>query len=211
MNAQELDRLRRDSIIAQLRMEYRADAEKFRAYLPAVAAMLDAMNPLPRPSEPPFELTEHEQTHHREALTKMLQGLDGGSMSSKQAVKALEHCANLILDGSLLADVKHETRVQLIKAVLGKSPESFTKDTTILIVDDASETPIANKASIVRGVYLELDKEMRLISISISPEKVKEFHWLMGIVGIGRDIDGKRDVSIRHDDYLAEIDPHGRF
>ena len=71
-NPQELDKLRRDSIIGQLKMKYGSDPDGFRAYLPSVAAVLDAMNPPPRPSKPPFVLTEQERTRHKQALGEIL-------------------------------------------------------------------------------------------------------------------------------------------
>ena len=213
-NPQELDKIRRNSIMGQLKMKYRSDPQGFRAYLPSVAAILDAMNPPPRPSKPRFALTEQERAHHKQGLVKILQKLDDGGLSHEEAVKAFECCAKLLLErnGSLLPEVEHAARVKLVDTFLGRSHESFTDDTTIKIADDASKTPIAYKPSILRGVYMELDKDMRLISITIDPEKVKEGIRMRSIIGIGgRDIEGKRDVSMRHDDYLAEIYARGRF
>ena len=210
---QELDKARRDSIIGQLKMKYRSDPGGFRAYLPAVAAMLDAMNP-PSPArrrEPPFKLTEQERARHKQGLSKMLERLEDGSLSFKQAVRTLEHCANLQRDDSWTRYTNHDTRVKLAKVALGRSHESFTEDTTVMIADGDASVPIVSKVSFLRGVYLELDESMRLISISILPAKVAEFHRLRGIVGLGRDIEGKKDVALRHDDYLAEIYSRGRF
>ncbi len=213
MNPQELDESRRDTIIEQLKMKYGSDPEGFRAYLPMVAAILDAMNP-PSPSgrrEPPFNLTEQERAYYKQGLSKMLEKLKDGSLSFEQAVKALEHCANLMRDDSLTRYTNHDTRVKLTKVVLGRSHESYTEDTTVRIADEDASAPIVSKISFLRGVYLELDDSMRLISISILPAKVAEFRKMTGFVGMGRDIEGKRDVSLRHDDYLAEIYSRGRF
>lgn len=205
---QELDKARRDSIIGQLKMKYRSDPEGFRAYLPEVAAILDVMNPPSSPSrqrEPRFKLTEQERARHKQGLSKMLERLEEGSLSFKQAVRTLEHCANLQRDDSWARYTDHDTRVKLAKVALGRSHESFTEDTTVMIADYEASAPIVSKVSFLRGVYLELDESMRLISISILPAKVAEFHRLRGIVGLGRDIEGKKDVALRHDDYLAEI------
>ncbi len=49
----------------------------------------------------------------------------------------------------------------------------------------------------------------RAVSISINPGKFRKRREAMKIVGIGRDPDPY--ASIRHDDYLAMQDPHGRF
>lgn len=48
---------------------------------------------------------------------------------------------------------------------------------------------------------------MKLISVTISPQRYRERKKLMAFVGIGKDT--ATDVAMRHDDYLAEIDPHG--
>ena len=207
-----MDKARRDTIIGQLKMKYRSDPEGFRAYLPAVAEILDAMNP-PSPArrrEPPFKLTEQERAHHKQGLSKMLERLEDGSLSFKQAVRALEHYANLQRDDNWTRYTNHDMRVKLAKVALGRSHESFTEDTTVRIADDDS-APIVSKVSFLRGVYLELDESMRLISISILPAKVAEFHKMTRFVGMGHDIEGKWDVSLRHDDYLAEIYSRGRF
>ena len=58
-----------------------------------------------------------------------------------------------------------------------------------------------------RGVILNLDGDMRLVSATVIPHKIRERDRLMSIVGIGHD--SKTDVAARHDDYLAEISPHG--
>ena len=211
-NPQELDKLRRDSIIGQLKMKYGSDPDGFRAYLPSVAAVLDAMNPPPRPSKPPFVLTEQERTRHKQALGEILilqEFGESGSVSSIQAIEALEHCANLILDGSLPIDVNFPGKVKLMKAAVGRLPDDFKKDETIVLDCSRSRDEVVNRASVIRGVYLELDKNMRLISISVYPDKYRERFEMLSIVGIGRET--KSDVSIRHDDYLAEIDPHGRY
>lgn len=44
---------------------------------------------------------------------------------------------------------------------------------------------------------------------SVSPHKVKQRQRrkMFAFVGIGQD--EKTDVALRHDEYLAEIDPHG--
>ncbi len=68
---------------------------------------------------------------------------------------------------------------------------------------------VSNKEQVpaIRGVYLDLDKDTRLVSISIDPRKVRERRSLMEFVGAGKD--PEPDVSTRHDDYLAMEDPHG--
>ena len=44
---------------------------------------------------------------------------------------------------------------------------------------------------------------MRLVSITIAPSKIREGKRMMRLVGIAHD--SRDDVSINHDEYLAEI------
>ena len=128
------------------------------------------------------------------------------SIDRHEAVKALEHCAELILNDNLPHDVNHERLVHIFKAAAGKSPGSFRVNTTIPVRANHPEAA-AHRVSLVRGVELNLDTQMKLISMKITPRKVREYREIMKIAGIGRDL--ASDVSVRHDDYLAEQSPHG--
>ena len=76
-----------------------------------------------------------------------------------------------------------------------------------LAVDGRNGDDAARNASMTRGVILNLDGDMRLVSATVIPHKIRERDRLMSIVGIGHD--SKTDVAARRDDYLAEISPHG--
>ena len=131
--------------------------------------------------------------------------LEDGEITAEQAAKGLQRCANLIRDDAFTDEVDYETSKALVKTALGKSPGSYKSKTTVpmLIVNgDALE-----QVSVLRGVYLDLDRERRLVSISINPQGVRERKKLMAIVGIGTD--PEPDVAARHDDYLAMQSPHG--
>ena len=209
MPTRKLNKAQTDILVELLETKYRVEPENFGAYLPEVAQILDGMNPPRRLAQSPFGLTEREKAFHQKNLGGILEMVEEGAASPEQAIKGLEHCATLIHDDSMPKEVRHETLVKLLKAAVGKSPGSFKSKKTIRIAPDGVSTEIVNKVSLVRGVYLELDRNMSLVSISVSPSKVRERRKMLGIVGIGRDREGKRDVSVRHDEYLAEIDPHG--
>ena len=49
---------------------------------------------------------------------------------------------------------------------------------------------------IIRGVVMNLDSDMRLMSIAITPDRVHEYRSLMSIVGIGHDT--KSDLWMRY-------------
>ena len=123
-------------------------------------------------------------------------------LSYEDAIKALEHCAYLIRDDALPGHMRYKAFASLFKAVSGKSPGSFSKNTNIPIDETRGAEP-DHHVSMIRGVVLNLDVEMRLVSITVTPRKLRERKKMMSIVGIGHDT--KTDVARRHDDYLDEI------
>ena len=100
----------------------------------------------------------------------------------------------------------HEVKKGLLKVVLGKSPGSYKAKTTVPV--DQGCGPVAESLSVITGVYLDLDAQGRLVSISINPWTYRKRRKAMAFVGGSRD---NPDVAERHDDYLAAQDPHGRF
>ena len=183
--------------------KYQANPKWFEKHLPDISQIIqDTVSPYRR-SCFPFVLTERERELHIDALP------DSEAISKlgrEDAIEALQHCAYLIRDDSLPGYVRYEAFASLFNAVSGKSPGSFRKNTTILINETRDVEP-AHHVSIIRGVVLNLDTEMRLVSITVTPRKFRERKKMMSIVGIGRD--PKSDVARRHDDYLAEQSPHG--
>ena len=187
--------------------KYAANPQKFRSDMPDVAQMLDAMNPPRRLRKSTFGLTEREVKRHQDALTETLAKAASGNATADEAVKSLERCAFLIKDDSLPSEANYETLSNLLKTAVGKRPASFKKSEKIVISDEHPPREVISEVSLVKGVSLGLDREMRLISISVSPHKVKQRRKMLAFVGIGQDT--KTDVALRHDEYLAEIDPHG--
>ncbi len=192
-------------ILESILSKYRADPKGFRSYLPEAAQLLAAMYPQGRSSKSPFGLTERERVHHQSPLKDVPERLEEGSVTPQQAVRCLEHCATLIQDDSLPEEFGYETHRSLLKAAIGKSPGTFKKNETVR-VSDTSGKEVINHVSLLRGVVLDLDRDMRLVSISITPKKVRERRKLLGFVGKGRDT--AADVARRHDDYLVEVGPH---
>ena len=123
----------------------------------------------------------------------------------QDAIKELERCAARILDDPLSLEYTHEALTRLFEDAFGESPRSFKADTVIPVNADA-DGESAYAVSLIRGVILNLDGDMRLASVSVIPHKIRERDRLMSIVGIGHD--PMRDVAARHDDYLAEQSPH---
>ena len=154
-------------------------------------------------TRPIFRLSDREKAHHVEALSCVLERRD---LASRDAAEALESCAILIQNDFMTPYVDHQLVIGLFKAAFGRVPGSIRENTSIPIEGNGAGEPVYH-SSLVRGVVAELDPGMRLVSITVTPHKVREGDKMMGIVGIGQD--SHTDGATRHDDYLAEQAPHG--
>ena len=194
-----------DRLVELLQAKRREDPDGFREYLPDVDELLPD-RPSSRSSRARYRLTVQERAHHHDGLTGALERANAGVLSSGEAAQALQHCANLLRDDPWTPDVKYEAVIGLLKAALGKSPGSYKSNAT-LPVSGADGGPAIDQVPAIRGVHLDLDREGRLVSISINPRKYRERRKLMAIVGVGGD--PETDVAAKHDDYIAMQDPHG--
>ena len=197
-------------IIDLLQAKRRNDPTGFRKYLPDVAKLLPDPPPVrAKPSPPVFTLTEREREYHKAGVSDALSKLREDIITPEEAAKGLQHCANLLKDDifSLPDEAEHDSLKALIRAAIGKSLGSY-KSKTIVPLDQDGKGPIVEQVSVILGVYLDLDRNGQLVSISVNPKKVRKWREIMKFVGASRD---KPDVALRHDDYLAMQDPHGRF
>ena len=138
-------------------------------------------------------------------LAEVFEKLNKGLVTTEEAARGLHHCAALIMDDSLPEEADYERLKSLIRVALGKSPGSYKSKATVQIGEGIGD--ICERVSAIRGVYLDLDRRRRLVSVSIHPRKVRERRGLMQFVGASKDPES--DVSSRHDDYLVSEDPHG--
>ena len=191
-------------LIDLLQAKYREDPKGFRKYLPGAVELLP--EPYSRGGRPrsPFGLTEQEIAFHRTGLAEALEKLDECSVTTEEAAKGLQHCAALIKDDNLPDEAGYEALKSLVSAGIGKSPGSYKSKTTVPLGEGGD---VHEQVSAIRGVYLDLDRDRRLVSISIHPGKVRERRRLMEFIGASKD--PEPDVSSRHDDYLAMQNPHG--
>lgn len=194
-----------DHLVELLQAKRREDPDGFREYLPDVDELLPD-RPSSRSSRSRYRLTVQERAHHHDGLTGALERANAGGLSPEEAAQALQHCANLLRDDPWTPDVKHEAVMGLLKAALDQSPGSYKAKTTVPL-SGAVGGPAIDQVPVIRGVHLDLDREGRLVSISINPRKYRERRKLMAFVGGSRD--PEPDVAARHDDYLAMQDPHG--
>ena len=192
-----------DRLISLLQAKRRSDPKGFRKYLPDVTDLLPEP-PRRSTSKSPFGLTERERVFHHNGLRKILCSLEKGGLTPAHAAKGLHHYAMLIRDDNFSQEIAQGDFKALVKAAVGKSPASFRANATVPLGEGGQ--PVERIAP-MRGVYLDLDGERCLVSVTINPGKVREFRKLMKIVGIGADTES--DVSSLHDHYLAMQEPHG--
>lgn len=192
-------------LIELLQAKYREDPKGFREFLPGAVDLLPDQPPGLARGRSLFGLTEQEIAFHRAELTEVFGKLDKGSVTPEEAAKGLQHCAVLIMDDNLPEDAGYERLKSMIRVALGKSPATYKSKTTVQVIEGNAE--VQDRVSAIRGVYLDLDRSRRLVSISINPRKVRERRQLMKFVGASRD--PRQDVSSRHDEYLVSADPHG--
>ena len=199
-------------LIDLLQAKYREDPKGFRKYLPGAAELLPEQPRTRSRARATFGLTERERSYHRAGLSEVLGKLDEGTITADEAVKGLQHCAALIKDDNLpygwdenlSHEMGYEVKKGLLRAALGKSPGSYKSKTTVPVSGDGG--PILESVSVIMGVFLDLDRNRRLVSVSIDPGKYRARRKAMAFVGASRD---NPDVALRHDDYLAMQDPHG--
>ena len=193
-------------LIDLLQAKYREDPKGFRKYLPGAAELLPEPSPERGRPRSPFGLTDREIAFHRAGLAEALDKLDEGSVTVKEAARGLQHCATLIKDDNLPDEAGYDKLKRLISAGIGKSPGSYRSKTTVPLGESGGD--VHEQVPAIRGVYLGLDRDRRLVSISIHPRKFRERRRLMQFVGASKD--PEPDVSVRHDDYLAMEDPPTR-
>ena len=182
---------------------YKSDRAWFDTNWSELGELLANVTARPGKTASSFGLTENERRFRIDALKGIIAS---EHLTPDNAVTALEHCASLLRDDWTVKGVPVEERARLFKAYAGKAHTSFKRNTTIPTVD-ANDSEAAHHISLLRGVALNMDVNMRLLSITVTPRKVREVKKLMSIAGIGSD--SATDVARRHDDYLAEASPHG--
>ena len=200
-------RVEYDELVWLLTLKYVEDPDKFREYLPGVADALDCIR-ANFPPRPVTVLSKHKRDFHEYGLKNVLRGKEDGVMSSEEAVKALEHFAPLAQDVVWVALPYYDARIMLLKSAIGRLPCSFERKETVTIAGRESPGKIVNSVPLLRGINLELDVNWRLLSITVSPHVFRERRKIMDLFGMSHEL--KVDVASRRDDYLADIDPHGR-
>ena len=192
------------SIVQLVQRKYASEPDEFRRLLPEVAQLLDAAGTSPRRIRgSAFVLTERERARRLQSLQSALNSVKSKSLGRADAAGALGDYAALLDDDSLPDAMDYDARTALFKAVAGKAPGSFGANEIVPVADREAVRSVA----LMRGVRLNLTWDLQLVSLSVSPEQLRERKRLLAFVGSGRD--AASDVAARHDDYLAATSPHG--
>ena len=181
---------RRDHILSVLTNKYQADPERFRSYLPELLPEVEDKTHAIRPRGHISNLTEIERERLRKSLLDVPRDK---SITGSQAVQALGYCATLLQDENLPDEIDRKTMLAFLHRVIG-TPLSNVKKKTEKTVGSGNEV---KQIAVLRGVYLHLTWDDRLVSVSIYPTRVKERAAALRFVAIGRD--PSSDVSKEHD------------
>jgi hypothetical protein len=162
-----------DIIVDLVLRKYRSDPCGFRQYLPEVAAVLDRANPAVQEPRPPVDLTPREREHRLAELDGILGGLRRGRVSYEKAITALEHCSVLTQDDNLPDKVSRRCIMRLFGIVLGKPLSDVTAETTVKVAGNHL-CMVAYRISLVRGAVLNLNQDMHLVSVSVTPKRLRD-------------------------------------
>lgn len=180
--------------------KYRTDPEGFRSYLPEVAQALDSKLTSPYSSQSPFGLTEHECAHRLEALENILRASDKHKVDRGEAIRGLEHCAVLTKDDNLPQKIDYKTLLRFLRFAVGK-PISDIKAATVVPIQEDKPDIIVHHVSLIRGIVLNLSNDMRLVSIDIKPQKLKERRRAMRFIHAAQDT---LSNTVRHASFRKE-------
>ncbi len=155
----------------------------------------------------PLSLTNRERKSREQSLREILDELSSRGLDKETAIAGLGHCAVLINDDSLPEEVNYDALASLLKAALGRSVSSVKANAAFSVgtaAADREEAPV--EVSIVYGVKLHLNHDLRLTAISVTPRKVRERNNRLSILGLASDVNS--DVARNHDKYLADVSPY---
>jgi len=124
-------------------------------------------------------------------------------LSKEEAVKGLEHAAALLIDNYSPGYPPRQDLLRLVRKASGIVPRKTGKQEEKILRDG---TP-TRTVPVVMGVDLHLTEDLKLISVTLDPQRWRRRAKALSFVGIGRD--QASDVAERHDDYLADAIQHG--
>lgn len=188
-----------------LMRRFRDDPAGFRQYLPEIAQILDADMPRRLPSTP-YHLTERERDRRLGGLKSALDRLEAGTLDSLGAITALEDFATLADDGNVPDALDEPLKRRLFALVAGRAPSTFNAQTELPVSHEDDGQPV-HEIALLRGVRLHLTWDMRLVSLSIAPARLRERRQALAFVG--STADEASDVSRDHDRYIGEMSAHG--
>jgi hypothetical protein len=168
-----------DIIFQILINKYRVNPETLRCCLPEVIPEIEKLVSASNRRSNVSGLTEIE----RERLLSFLFHIPkDNSVTKDEAIRALEYCATLIQDESLPNEIDRKVVLTYLHYVINSSLSDIDKKSKITLSDGVEAKTLA----ILRGVYLHLTWNDKLIAVSISPTKMKERPHAMRLIGIDK-------------------------
>jgi len=186
--------------------------DRFRRYFPDLVDIVRVEHPATLNG---FGLTERERENRIKRFKECLATLptdpkvpiEGLQEYREVAKEALQHYGALAGADTRWRpdDVPSRTISRLVSIVIGK-PLSDVQRKSEFMVAGATEKPVKREVAVLAGVRLTMTWDYALVSIKVDPAQRRRASRFLGLVGSGND--PRSDVSIRHDDYLAEEAPH---
>ena len=183
---------------------HQRDPERLRRILPEVAVLLDGLQ-APRQirqvNQSPFGLTERERNFHKEALENIFRRFK--SLTQAEAIKGLEHGANLLVDDFTPGYPSRQELLKLVRKATGIQPRKTGKPVDKVVREGESSRIVP----VVRGLDLHLNWDFKLIIVTMDPNQWRLRSQALSIIGIGKET--ATDVAENHDDYLMDAFQNG--
>jgi len=204
--SQQLNQSDEHKLVQLLLDLHHDDPVRLRRNLPEIARELDRIfspSQQQRSGRNPFGLTDRERTFYKDSLEPLLRKSKSHILSKEEAVKGLEHAAALLIDNYSPGYPPRQDLLRLVRKASGIVPRKTGKQEEKILRDG---TP-TRTVPVVMGVDLHLTEDLKLISVTLDPQRWRRRAKALSFVGIGRD--QASDVAERHDDYLADAIQHG--
>ena len=191
--------------LVQLVLEvHNNDPSRLRNMLPHVADLLEGLAPqelIRRGNDSPFGLTERERNFHKEALDSISRR--SKSLTPEEAIKGLEHGANLLVDDFTPGYPPRQELLRLVRKATGIQPRKTGKPVEKVIRGGESSRSVP----VVRGIDLHLTWEFQLVRVTMNPNQWRLRSQALSIIGIGNET--ATDGAENHDAYLMDTFQNG--
>jgi hypothetical protein len=178
---------------------HQGDPNRLRKVLPEMADLLDELAApayAPRRNQGLTGLTTRERNFHKEALDDAMRRFK--SLTQEEAIKGLEHGANLLVDGFTPGYPSRQELLRLVRKATGIQPRKEGKPLEKAI----REGNPSRIVPVVMGIDFHLTWDYKLVKVTMDPQRWRLRGQTISIIGIGQDT--ADDVAELHDDYLVD-------